>query len=305
MTTRIILLFLAANTLISLVIFIVAMVRNRRTALGCLFVSLFVPGIGPIMCLVMAFPFKKSHYAMDTEEVIRRLKMDQVEYVDNERLMSTVPANDALTLSSESDRREYLLGLLRQRDMESLRGILHQAVYNNDSEASHYAASAIMELQRVSFSNMEKAAKDYVPGPEGSYEAAIGYAVSIMLYLENSEVGQLENYTFRSRYETVMRDVLENHTEECTGNDYENMIGFLLRQGRLDEAWQYAEVYTEAEPMNESGYLLMMQAAYQQGDASRFAGAYNALRGSDTVLSPKGLETVRFWMVPTAEGGHA
>ena len=291
---------LLINAVASVILLLFLLRRGGKLALCCFLLSFFVPVFGFIMCIIMAFPIKKK-YAMDIEETIRKYKPEDVEYVNQYQLMTTVPANDALTISGESERRSYLLGLLRHREMESLTDILHASIHNSDSEASHYAASAVMELQRISYNNMEAAGKLYVPGPDGAYKDAVNYASSIMLYLKNSEIGLLENYTLRNKYEEVMRDIIKNHTEECTEDDYSNYVNMLLKQLRNAEAMSAAEKFSQAFPLSEEAYLLMMRAAYQQNDSELFNGIISKLRESGVPLSPEGLKTIRFWIQPQTQ----
>lgn len=294
MTTEIrILWFVIISTLLGLVIFVLFRRKDRQAAYRMLPIATLLPGVGPILCLIMIMPFRKNHYALGAEESIRKMKIEPGEYVDRERLMSTVPAHDALTLSSESERRRYLLGLLRQREMSSLRGILHQAVYNRDSEASHYAASGIMELQRVSYQNMEDAKKAYTAGETGSYQAARDYAAAIFDYLKDSEIGKLENEIFRRRYEAVMRDILEHH-REAAAQDYRDLIGFLLGEDRVQEAFPIAQATLEAFP-EEENYLLLLEIAYRLQNPERFYETLEQLKSSGVELSAKGLNLVRFW----------
>lgn len=304
MSTFTILLWLDVHAILTLSLFLVLFLRRPSLALPCLCLSLPIPLLGPALSLVMLLPFRREGYAMTAEESIQRLDGAHGEYTGVDRLMNTVPASDALTLSAEGDRRAYLLGLLRQREIEPLRPILHRALHNADAESAHYAASAIMELQRLAYNAMEQAAKAYVPGPDGSWEAARRYGEAIALYLENSEVGNLENVLSRRQYESVMVDLLQSHAAACTGEDYAAMARFLLSERRFEEALAYTQAYVRAFPAQEDGYLLTLCIAYSIGDARLFGEVLESLKASRAVLSPEALASIRFWR-PSAAGGAA
>lgn len=292
----VILIVLALNLIASIIIFAFQFVRNRRLAFICLGLGVFVPVIGLLMCMIMLIRLKSGRHEMEAGETIKKFKIQNVEYVDEERLRSVVPASDALSISDESERRSYLLGLLRQRDMSSLRDTLKMALTNKDSEASHYAASAIMELQRESYAVMSEKEKLYEAMETKTYDTAVSYAWSIMSYLESSEVGQLENYMFREKYENVMKDILESFPDKVQNEDFENLIDMFLKQGRLEEASLYADKYLQQLPMSENSYVYIMKTAYARGDNEKFNKALEGIRASKVVLSPETLTLVRFWI---------
>ncbi len=294
MPERILTIVLILNLLISLILLIVMFHRDRKKAVICLAINLMLPLIGLLFSLMMLIRFKESRYEMAAGEIIRKYKLKEMEYVDNERLQNTVPVNDALALSSEKERRTFLLGLLRKKELSSLRDSLKKALTNADTEASHYAASALMELQRESYTMMMEKEKAYRTVPL-TYEDAISYGAAIINYLENSEVGQLESYTFRTRYEEVMKVVLTKFRKECQGRDYENYIDMLQKQGRLEEARVYAGQYLEHFPQAENSYLYGMKICYLQNDRAGFDEMLTKIGKSKCMLSPESLSRIRFW----------
>lgn len=295
MFEKVFLVLMIANFIGSLILFFVQLRSSKRRAFCCLLLTVFLPILGFMFCGFMFIRFNEKGYSMDDNETIQKYKIKPAEYIDESRSMRIVPANDALSLSDESNRRGFLLGLLRQRDMQSLRGTLQMALHNEDPEASHYAASAMMELQREAYTQMESAEEAYKED-EANYENATAYAASIMLYLENSEIGQLENYTFREKYETVLKRILKENEEECNPRDFENLINLYIKEGRLDEALSYCEKYVETFPRNENSYMLEMQVAYEKGDKQVFLDTFKAMRNSEVTLSSDALSMVRFWM---------
>ena len=297
-----ILIMLIVNALVSLGIGIFQLGRNKRLALICFLTGLFVPVFGPAMCAAIGVRFKEGRHHMAVEETIRSYKIQESEYMDEERLRNVVPAEDAFSISGESQRRSFLLGLLRQKDIGSLAGVLKKALTNEDAEASHYAASAIMELQRSTYSDMMAYEAEYKADAVPDYGKSIRYAAAIMLYLDSSEVGELENFTFRSRYEKVMEYILGSLTEECSPTDFENMIGMLLKQGRLTEAAEYGKKFGERFPDTESSYILRMQTAYCRHNEREFTDALSDLKKSSVLISAEGLDMVRFWSKAVGKG---
>lgn len=290
-----IIILLIINLIISIVIFILQLPINRKIAFICLFTSAFIPIFGPLMCAAMLIQFQEGRHEMAADETIKKYAIKETEYVDQERLRNVVPTNDALSISNESERRTFLLGLLRKKDLKSLNNTLKKALTNEDSEASHYAASAIMELQRESYSVMMENEKIYKQSSPASYEDSIAYAVSIMGYLDCSEVGQLENYTFRSRYETTMKYIIDNHLDSCNPTDFENLIDMLIKQGRNEEASIYSKKYCKQFPDVENSLVYRLQTAYLQNDETEFQETIKNIHNSDFVLSPSTLSMIRFW----------
>ena len=271
--------------------------RSRSLALICFFTGILVPVFGPVMCFAMCIRFKDGHHQMAVEETIRSYKIKEAEYVDEQRLRNVVPVDDALSINSESERRAFLLGLLRQKDIHNLAGTLKKALTNEDSEASHYAASAIMELQRNTYSEMMDRQAEYQKAQSPDYDTSIAYAASIMAYLESSEVGSLENFAFRSRYEEVMNYILFNLTEDCTPTDFENMTDMMISKGRLAEADAYASKFGERFPDMESSFICRLRLAYEQRNRTKFSKVMDELTASPIQLSYSGLSMVRFWQL--------
>lgn len=281
--------------MVSFAIFLLELQKNKKFAIICLIIGSLVPVFGVIMCIVMSIQFKEGWHEMASDETIVKYSIEAAEYVDKDLLYNMVPSNDALTLSGESERRNFLLGLLRQKDMSALNNTLKKALTNKDSEASHYAASAIMELQRESYSVMMDNEKIYKQDEFASYDDSIAYAVSIMSYLNCSEVGDLENYTFRNRYESVMKHILKNHYDCCSPSDFENLIDMLIKQGRYEEASIYSEKYRRCFPDSENGFIYDLKISYLQHDEDKFLEIISDIHNSDIILSPSALSMIRFW----------
>lgn len=269
--------------------------KSPKLALLSLFLGLMLPVFGPILCLVLRFPFRRGRHQMAIEETIRGYRIEATEYIDKERLRNVVPVQDALNLNGESERRAFLLGLLRQKEAAGLTDTLKKALANEDPEVSHYAASAIMELQRDQYSEMMDREKEYKSQEKPSYAQSIGYAVAILNYLDSSEVGQLENYSFRSRYEKVMQYILTEKAAESSPVDFENMVEMLLRQGRYTEATDYGERYGTRYPEMEGSFLCRLRIAYHQRDLEKFSKVLEELKASPIQLSGTGLNLIRFW----------
>lgn len=295
MSGRLVIVLLIVNVLMTIVITNFTFRKDQTLALLRFVLSFFIPGVGILLCMIMRIRHNNSCFEMAASGKIKKYKLKNMEFMDEKQLQNMVPANDALGMSDEKERRKYMLGLLKQEEMSSLRGTLKKALSNEDSEVSHYAASGLMELQRESYAVMTDREMVYREGETNTYGKAIDYAASILAYLKNSEIGQLESYTFRRRYEEVMKGILSDFPKECISEDYENLIDILLKQSRLEEAGIYAKEYNKAFCNNENSYLYCMKVSYQQNSKEGFQKALSELRNSSITISSDTLSLVRFW----------
>ena len=77
--------------------------------------------------------------------------------------------------------------------------------------------------------------------------------------------------------------------------EFEQQIIFLVDLKRFEEA-EYVWKKMAKGNRTEKGYARMLELYYEQKDRQEFHRVLDELRGSGIVLSPDGMNMVRFWL---------
>ena len=129
-----------------------ARAESLQKGVFCLVLSLALPGAGPLLlwfcdhCARRTKPADYAEFYRGSEfcpDDLRRLQTPDLR-AETDR----VPMEEALLVSDLSYRRGMVMHLLDEADPLACLPALRRALANEDSETSHYASVAIMELRR-------------------------------------------------------------------------------------------------------------------------------------------------------------
>ena len=115
-------------------------------------VVFMLPVVGFLFFIVTAISGK---FAKNTDNILESyLKYIQdkkhvyyEENIDFEKGINTIPFQDSLYFSDNKDKRAYLIYILKKDFIKHIKG-LQKAIESDDSETSHYAAAALMEIKK-------------------------------------------------------------------------------------------------------------------------------------------------------------
>ncbi|WP_310832545.1 hypothetical protein [Paenibacillus pedocola] len=210
---------------------------------------------------------------------------------DIDKEVNVVPLEEALLVGDLSNRRRTMIDLLNQDATDYLE-VLRLAVANEDTETSHYAVSALVEIKRKLNRSIQRLSVRY----ESSRDDAgflNGYAEVLRNYIRSGflDTGTLE----RLKYD--LAEVLQYLIEADPGafSIYEEKAGIELELGNFAAAERVALQFEERFPDREEPYLLLMKLYHTSRSPVLFQDALLRLKQSSARLSSDGLKFVRYW----------
>ncbi len=138
------------NTAVALLVFLVGLLQEPGRRCTTLMFSWFIL-ICPLAAIVfislgkLISAFYKTR-DIDMDDISFSMKRDRIVLPpDREVELNYVPLEDAIAVSDIGNLRRLLINILKNNDKEMIAGIT-RAIDNSDTEVSHYAATAILDI---------------------------------------------------------------------------------------------------------------------------------------------------------------
>jgi hypothetical protein len=168
---------------------------------------------------------------------------------------------------------------------------LEKAIANPDSETSHYAASAVMDIQRKLLNSLQEFSVKY-ESDKTNPEIIVPYLDVLKSYLSSGLLDEKSRFRYRSLYS----EVLESSLAIMPKKEYfVAKIECDLELKDYLKAEQFCKAFLERFPDIEEPYLMLLSYYYQKTDGAGFKETMAALKSSKVKFSSKALEIVRYW----------
>ncbi|MBD2867544.1 tetratricopeptide repeat protein [Paenibacillus arenilitoris] len=214
---------------------------------------------------------------------------------DAEKERNVVPLEEALLVNDLTNRRRIMIDLLKQDSLEYLE-VLRLAVGNEDTETSHYAVSAIMEIKRKLTLAMQELSVKYEENKQDAHLLA-SYADVLKSYMRSGFLDDRTMLKHKHTYTEVLGRLIA--ADPDTAGAYKDKLETELDLGRYSDAEQTALQFLERYPRSEDAYLGLMNVYYTLRSIDRLKQTLEQLKQSSIRLSSGALTAVRFW----SEGG--
>lgn len=234
--------------------------------------------------------FESYMNGLDQDILIRRDAIHTK--VDIQKELDVIPIEEALLVNDHVTRRRVMIDVLKE-DAGQYMKVLRTAVQNEDTETSHYAVSAIMEVKRKLALALQRCSSDYERNPD-SLQVAQRYRDVLKQYMDS---GYLDDRTLRS-YEEVYLGLLDQIIMTGTvgiNRDFEEKMMCEMKRASYKEAEQTGISYLTKFPDREEPYLRLIELYYTTKAPNSMHRMIQALKESDTVLTNHGLTLVRYW----------
>ena len=208
-----------------------------------------------------------------------------------------IPIQDALLLKNNQTKRQLLLEMLRRDSVPNI-GILKKAIENEDTETSHYAATAIMEIQREMINTLNKLASIMEEKPD-DYDVMERFAETIKEYLHSGFGDKFINRRFQMQLSMILETLLENH--QYNRQHFIDKLHCDLALENYEKAQIYCHKFIKAYPSDEISYLMAVKVYYTLQNREELKRAILLLKKQPIQLSLEGLYIIRFW---TQEENH-
>lgn len=253
--------------------------------------ALFLPVAGAAVAIYLF-----AHRSHDPTAELEDDEMAQItlftDRVNIETETNILSMEEILMVDDKKTKRKQFLNTLKD-DITEYIDKLQMALRDEDIETSHYAASAISEIQKSLDLKIQQMASAVERDP-GDLIAAGAYLDVIWEYLDSG----LADERSKARLLQESLRLLELLMQQGHRNqkDYKRFIETNMELGDEKKAMSGCEAYLEAYE-TEAAFVTALQCYYKLRDRAKFYVTLSALKQSDIVLSKDGLEIVRVWNV--------
>lgn len=274
-----------------------AVIHKSREGLCRFIIVVSLPFAGILFILISDLfnSFRKKEKIIDDSDLLSSSKNFKfIKEPDLEKEMNTVPIEEVLLINATNVKRSTILDLLKSNSEAYLRQ-LKIAINDPDTETSHYAAAALLEINRKYNISVQEKGSEANENTE-NIKKKIEYAKALFGYIDSN----ILDYTNKRKYQYTYVNLTENLFKKSFLNDevilIKALVDYLVDLDEYARARECGEIFLEKFPSNELSYLSMMKLYYILGQRTEFQETLEKLRNSRIVLSKVALSYVRFWI---------
>lgn len=217
--------------------------------------------------------------------------------IDVDKEVNIAPLEEVLLVNDLATRRRLLLDVLKEDMDEKMIPLLERAASNEDTETSHYAVTALMEMKRKMLLDIQKWSVRYEEQSNDSYVMR-HYANAIKQYMMSGFMDSRMQMSQRMNYVNLLDRLLDSEmrSEEL----FKEKISSEIELGRYEEGLRYSLLFRKYYPDNEDAYLTALNLYYSLKKNDSFYETLEALKLSKIRVSNTALNVIRYWSVKGA-----
>lgn len=263
--------------------------KQRLSAPMCLVpIVIFVPVIGILAVLTLHFaPIVESELAIENVTALDESYKSIFKATDRQ---DAVPLADALLLDDEATRRSLMLDALSESP-ESYVELFRKARRSKDAEVSHYAATALAELDKTCFEKLAIAEREY-RRTSGNAQATENYMLCIQRCIT---LGAADKELKRQLRTTVIM-LIKRRMLLCGQSEalLEALFDAQLTCGEIKGASSTLEAMRRAYPYG-SYIICAIRLCFAKKDGAALARCIAFAHDSDVYLTQKQQKVLEFW----------
>lgn len=220
--------------------------------------------------------------------------------VEEQRESNITPVEEAVAVMDRNDLRDMMLNVVRGNVRASAPAIA-MALKSNDSEASHYAATALQSLLNEFRTSVQENYERITAEPEEDtpeeHAARMGLAVETVELMTEFLRHRLLTEGEHRRYVALLDDLcerlLEGAPERLTVSHYEAVSMQLLEVRDYETCRKWCLRAYAAYPENLEAYACQLKLFFMSGEREKFFRVLRELRSSDIAIDKETLELIR------------
>ena len=297
-----IILFLLYFIISAVIIFFITK-GNWREWLFKMTIVLFLPIIGWLLPSIWPKSFLRNKgeqfeaYMNEQTEDIQIQMLESQEKIERDRELNVLSIEEALIVSDYTTRRRVMIDVLKQDAMQYL-DVLKKAVTNEDTETSHYAVTAVIEVKRQQSILLQQLSVQISQNPDDK-QTALQYASVIKEYLRSGFLDEQSTKQYRTTYSQILQQLIGN--DQADEEVYVEKVMMELKLKDMQAAEQSARLFKERYPLSEDAYLSLMTVYFEMRAFKKLEQELRNLKSTPITLSNQALTTVRFWSTGVKE----
>ncbi|WP_221372618.1 hypothetical protein [Clostridium perfringens] len=288
---------LGINIILSFILYIVMKLLRRNESNTVFLISLSIPYVGFIILLSILICKKIVSTDYGNELLKRESKYEKsisllVRYAELEHKKDLIPAEEALILNNNSIKRDLIKDVLK-KDTYKYRNVLLNALMDEDTETSHYAATAITQMKGKLTILMQKFEADYEKNPK-CQENADMFLKAIKDYIESNFIDSKECNKLKNIYKKVLEQYKQSF--KFTSYQFEELIKIYINLKEYKSALECTNEFKEQFKDDIRPYTLLLEIYYCLKDKKNFNNIILEIRESNLILDSQSLDLLRFWI---------
>lgn len=215
-----------------------------------------------------------------------------IERVDIHKELNRVPIEEALEVEDVKMRRSLLLDVLKEDLDDGMIPLLQQAVYNDDSETSHYAVTAVMEIKRKLQQSIQKLAVEY-ENDRQNMKVVLEYARAVKRYIDSGFMDKRMHITHLSLYATLLTELMDAKLR--SSELFREKIQTEIELQHYEAAMRDCELFLQEYGDHEDAYLSALNLYYILHKRDMFYETLDRMQSSGIPLSGKAVKNIRYW----------
>ena len=283
---------LILNTLIS-VLFIFLVKDKLERIFGLFFLVLPIFGLALYFVPKFIFRFTMKHNLYDSSNI--KLKISNETFSQKPNIpeeMNIVSFNEIMQVGLKEEKRALLLNVLKD-DLVDNASFIRSAMGDSDSETTHYAASATMQIYTKLRSAIQALETQQQLDPENP-QIMQRLLSAISDYILSGVLTKRDNDFYRNKYVRAFNTLKKFDSNLLNCDAYLKMADFQFAGFDVHKSIETAiEATTRFD--TEEAHLKLLELYYKTGNQFKFNEAFDVFRKSELTVSNKGLELIRFW----------
>ena len=277
------------NCLFGVIVMIFGITKHKKEVFCAGLIITLIPGIGilyVILCLLSWY--LSGRKTVDGKRITESLRPDEKQVI-MENVEEIVPISEALILNNTKIKKEILIKILREDKTKYIEE-LKEVLKDEDVEASHYAAVALVDIKDYFSKAIEKSSnwKNESIEELEDYELVLERGISSGLFNQSQEARLKKDHI------TVLKKMVKLHDVKACY--FDKLVQYMIDDEKNEEAYKYCVLFKEKFPNDEMAYFCMINYYYQQKNKEKLDMEVQKLINGDVVLSRDGLKNIRFWI---------
>ena len=287
---------IAAGYLIYGLAFRVKKEKDEKDPVRYVILSLFMllcPVLGPAF---LGFGILFYHLFFDTSIDLAAItfskkRVDVVERPDESDEINLIPMEEAIMINDKENLRNLLLTVLRGDVKKSINAVT-KALNSSDSEASHYAASAIMDIMNEFQKTLQKFYAQMDAEPDDT-EVMVLYINYLSEMLGAGFLSELEEKTYIYSLQKVCERLFHADPTQLKPMHYTALISLLTKINDLQSSELWIQRFTTNYPDHIEMYRCALHHYFSIKDKIHFFEYMNRLKHSNIPIDNDMLELIR------------
>ncbi len=293
-----VLVILILNSLIAMIVFIVALTRKREQRSTVLLLSWFlfiVPLFGLLYILLGRFiSFLNRKKDVDMSDISFSQEREKLILPpDRETEMNFVPIQDAMAISDTASLRRLLLDTLRNNARRTISSVA-VAMNSKDTETSHYAASIILDALSECRSAAQNMLEQMQKNPEDA-EMSLLTLDYIHDILSMKIMNDVEQRSYVYILDHVAENLFTHNLWHLTATHYLWLTDMFLSVKDYNMADKWVTRAGAYRPNMLDTFKANLHLYYEQQNQTAFFDCLNELRDSEVIADEEIMSLFRLY----------